>query len=145
MSQFQFDAKNVDTTESEGFDPIPQGNHQMEVFDSEIKEADTGSVGLKLQYRITGESFNNRRIFDYINLKKKDGTENEIGHKQVAQLCNALGIEGFSDTSELHGITFTGYVGHDKRDGETRERIKGFKPAKVTPAQPHAGAEECPF
>ena len=132
--QFAFDATKVEVKEQSGdFDPIPQGNHQMEVFDSEIHSSDTGSVGIKLQYRITGESFNNRRVFDYINLVKKNGDQNEIGNQQVAQLCNAIGIDGFKDTAELQGKTFTGYVRHDKRDGEIRERVAGFKAAKVIP------------
>ena len=140
MVDFNFNAAEVPEAEKTDFDVIPQGTHQMMITDSEIKKSESGSEGLNITCKITSGPFENRLVWTYINTVKKDGTKNEYGMQSIAQICHAVGLESFSDTTELHNSIFSGTIKHEQYNGEAQARIANYAKPKDMAALADASA-----
>lgn len=91
---------------SPDFSPIPAGTYEMEIVDSDVvpTKSGTGKV-LKLQLAVTGAEFNNRRVFDQINIENASPQAQEIGQRQLSDLARACGFAAIpGDSQEFHGI-----------------------------------------
>lgn len=75
-------------------DPAPAGTYRLVITACELKESDTGSVGVLVTNKIAtpGEQ-QGKNIREYINVQKKDGTENRLGTWQVKTLLNLKGVK----------------------------------------------------
>lgn len=68
-------------------DPAPAGTYRLVISGAEIKESDSGSVGVLLTRKILNPGENQgKQIREYVNIQKKDGTENKFGSFQIKQL-----------------------------------------------------------
>ena len=130
MAQFQFNAADVPEQEKGEFDVIPAGTHQMMITDSEMKTSESGAEGLDITCKITSGPFENRLVWTYINLVKKDKTPNDFGRQTLSQICSSIGLEGFSDTTELHNAIFSGTVKHESYNDSVSARIVNFRKPK---------------
>lgn len=66
-------AQKVEAQEKSNFSPLPKGNYDVTIFDSEIaefgpKSKNAGDPGYKLQFRVSGGEFENRRLFTGPNI-----------------------------------------------------------------------------
>lgn len=130
----KFDATTVDTTQRD-YENLPDGIYRLEVTKSEVKPTTKGDgTILSLGYGvIEPEQFKGRLIFGNINLENPNSQAQEIGQKELASLCRAIGLSEVEDSDELHFVGFTAKVGLSKqrtgKDGKTyepRNEIKRF-------------------
>lgn len=131
----KFDATSHDTEQRDNFENLPDGIYRLEVIQSEVAPTQKGDgTILKLRYSvIEPEEYKGRLIFGNINLENANATSQEIGQKQLASLCRAVGLSEIEDSDSLHFIGFTARVGLSKqrtgKDGkvyEPRNEIKRY-------------------
>lgn len=131
-----FDATEHDTTQREYAGELPNGIFKLEIEASEVKPTSTGS-GTFLATTVSvvePEEFKGRKIFNNnYNLENSNPKAEEIGKKQFASLCRAIGIDSVEDSEELHFRAFVAKVGRGKpsvgKDGKNypgRAEIKRY-------------------
>lgn len=127
----KFDATAHDT-EQKDYDELPNGIYKLEIEASEVKETSTGSgTILKVVNTVVlPQEYFGRKLFNNYNLENKNAQAQEIGQKQLASLCRAIGVSGIEDSDELHFKPYIAKVGLGKRskDGQypARAEIKKY-------------------
>lgn len=127
----RFDATAHDT-EQKDFADLPNGIYLMEIEASEVAETSTGSGTILKTTNtvIEPEEFAGRKLFNNYNLENRNPVAQEIGQKQFASLCRAMGLDGVDDSEELHYKPFTVKIGLGKpsKDGQypARAEIKRY-------------------
>lgn len=107
--------------EMQNFDPILPGKYEVMVVESEMAPTQTGDLNqLVLTWQVTDGEHQGRKIWTRINLPNRnhpvdslaDGKKKaiEIGGKELATICRALGKMRIADSAELHGIPCVGDV-----------------------------------
>lgn len=124
-----FDATKHDTTQSD-YPELPNGDYELEIEASEVKEGANGT-GLKTTMTvIRPDEYKDRKVFNFYNLEHKNAQAQEIGQKQFASLCRAIGVSEVEDSEELHFKAFTAKIGLGKpsKDGQypARAEIKKY-------------------
>lgn len=107
-----FNPDEVPDDDRDSFEPIPPGRYELEVVDSDLVQTKNGKgMLLKLQHRVVSGPFENRRIFSQHNFQHENATAQEIGQREIKQLCAAIGHTGpLEDSNDLHGIAFVASV-----------------------------------
>lgn len=144
MANFGFNVAEV--APAQGFDALPAGEYKVNVEESELKvtKAGTGQY-LNLSLRVIEGPFQNRIIFDRMNIDNPNPVAQQIGREALSALCHACGKPGAMDSAELHNIPVIAKVVVKKDDqyGDKNE-VKSYKSAGATaPAMgnaPHAQA-----
>ena len=110
-----FNPTEHNTDQRAEFENLPDGIYRLEVTSSDVNTGD-GKTGLKVTYDvIEPDDYKGRKIFGYINLENPSVKATEIGQKEFASLCRALGIsDPVNDSEDLHLIGFTAKVGMGK-------------------------------
>lgn len=127
----KFDATAHDTTQSD-YAELPNGVYKMEIEASEVKptSAGDGTILKVTNSVIEPEEFKGRKLFNNYNLENKSAVAQEIGQKQFASLCRAIGVSDVEDSEELHFRAYTVKVGLGKpsKDGQypARAEIKRY-------------------
>ena len=99
-----FNAK--DSEKMSGFEPVPPQWVIAHVTKSEIKTtaSKTGKF-INLQWKITApEAIKGRVFFGLLNIVNQNPIAVEIAQKELASICEAMGIDELEDTDELHDI-----------------------------------------
>ena len=111
----KFSAQDHDT-EQRDYENLPDGIYALEVTQSEVSPTSKGDgTILKLRYGvIEPEDFKDRLIFGNITLENPNAQAQEIGQKQLASLCRAIGLQEIEDSEELHFQRFVAKVGLSK-------------------------------
>lgn len=103
ISDLNFDANKPDPGQN---NPIPKGEYDAVIVASERKTSQAGGWYLKLELQILGGEFQNRRVFDNLNLfntgPKKVETE-RIANSKLHAIARAVGVLTPKDGAELHG------------------------------------------
>lgn len=127
----RFDASQYDT-EARDYDELPNGIYELEATVAEITQAKTGSgTVLKITDTVIApEKYKGRLLFSNFNIENQNAQAQEIGQKQLAMRCRALGLSGVDDTDQLLLISFTAKIGLGKpsKDGQypARAEIKRY-------------------
>jgi hypothetical protein len=129
----KFNAQEHDT-EQRDYENLPDGIYRLEVTQSEVKPTSKGDgTILSLRYGvIEPEQFKGRLIFGNITLENPNSQAQEIGQKQLASLCRAIGVSEISDSDELHFQGFVAKVGVSKartvgtKTYEPRNEVKRY-------------------
>lgn len=129
----KFNAQEHDT-EQRDYENLPDGIYRLEVTQSEVKPTSKGDgTILSLRYGvIEPEQFKGKLIFGNITLENPNATAQEIGQKQLASLCRAIGVSEISDSDELHFQAFVAKVGLSKartvgtKTYEPRNEVKRY-------------------
>jgi hypothetical protein len=124
------------------YEPLPSGEYVGEILDSTIKDTKSGSGQyIELKIRISDGQYEGRQIFDRLNFLNANPKAQEIGQRQLKNLCEACGIKGaLEDTQDLHGHLFGMRLGIEQdKTGQygPRNSVKSFMPYasnKVAPA-----------
>jgi hypothetical protein len=128
-----FDASKVEPND---FGVIPAGDYEACICNSELKATKDGTGEyLNLEIQIVGGQYQNRKLFEKLNLRNKNEQAVQIAKGTLSAICRAVGVLTPNDSSELHNKTFRISVGVRKSDysGEMENRIKGFKPRSAQP------------
>ena len=90
----------------DNMEPVPAGIYIGEVVESDVVDTKFGTGKMvKLTWRITEGPCEGRQIWDNINFRNANETAQKIGQQALAELCNACGIRGpLDDTELLHGV-----------------------------------------
>lgn len=126
-----FDATQHDTTQSD-YSELPNGIYRLEIEASDVVPTKKGDgTILKTTFSvIEPEELKGRKLFGSYNLENKSAQAQEIGQKQFASLCRAIGESTVEDSEDLHFRGFVAKVGLGKpsADGQypARAEIKAY-------------------
>lgn len=127
----RFDATQHDTTQSD-YSELPNGVYRIEIEASEVKQTSNGKgTILKVTNTvIEPEAFAGRKLFNNYNIENESAQAQEIGQKQFASLCRAIGVSDVEDSEDLHFKAYTVRValGKPSKDGQypARAEIKRY-------------------
>jgi hypothetical protein len=119
-----------------GFEPLPPGDYEACIVASEFKTTKNGDGQyLDLELSILNGQYQNRRLFEKLNLKNANETAVQIAQGTLSAICRAVNVLQPNDSSELHNRPLRISVGVEKRKdtGELTNRIKSFKPRSAAP------------
>jgi len=150
-----FDASTIEPMQS--FDIMEPGKYPMVFTDSEMKAtaAGTGEY-LQLTAEIIDGQHKGRKLWVRLNLENPNRTAVEIAERELASICQAVGVMTPSDSAELHNIPFVGTVKIEPAKGQydARNSIGGYAsmsgaaptptPARAAPAPAQAAAGQFP-
>ena len=120
----------MDVEPNTGFELIPAGDYRACIVASGMKATKDGNGSyLDLQIQILGGPYQNRTLFEKLNLKNQSEKAVAIAKATLSSICRACNVLTPSDSADLHGIPFVISVGTRKREdnGEMVNRIKSFK------------------
>lgn len=127
-----FDATQHDTEQRAEYAELPNGIYKMEVEASDVAATKDGrGTILKTTNNVLEpEEFKGRKLFNNYNLENPNAQAQEIGQRQFASLCRAIGVNSVEDSEELHYRAFTVRValGKPSKDGQfpARAEIKRY-------------------
>lgn len=137
MAQLNFDASSVPVSSS--FEALPAGDYPAMITASEMKatKAGTGSY-LSLTFELQGGGYQGRRVWTNLNLQNPNPATVEIAQKQLAEICNAVGITQLADSAQLHNIPLIIKLSckMDDYSGEMKNDVKGYKKLQATATAP---------
>lgn len=128
----RFDATAHDTEQRPDYEELPNGIYRMEVTEADVAptKSGNGTILKTVNEVVEPEDYKGRKIFNNYNLENVSAQAQEIGQRQFASLCRAMGIDGVEDTDELLYKQFTVKVGLGKpsKDGQypARAGIKTY-------------------
>lgn len=134
-----FDARTVEP--NQGFDVIPAGEYDAVIVNSEVKPTTAGDGKyLKLELQILNGVFQNRKVWDQLNIWNNNAQAVQIAKGQLSALCRAVNVLTPKDSAELHNKPMRVKLGI-KKDAEYGDKnvVKAYKPREV---QPVAAAPE---
>ncbi|MGM4911471.1 DUF669 domain-containing protein [Rhizobium sp. 768_B6_N1_8] len=124
-----FNAQDHDTTQRDYAGEVPNGIYLLEIETSEVKptKKGNGTILATTVKVIEPEELKGRTIFNNnYNLENDNPKAQEIGQKQFASLCRAIGVDSVEDSEELHFRAFTAKVGRGKASvGEDSKSYPG--------------------
>ena len=94
---------NTSEVESDENNLLPEGWYTAQIVKSEIKDTKSGGKYISLHFKIVEGDYAKRMVFANLNIVNANETTVKIAMQQLKKICEALGIEEFEDTSELHG------------------------------------------
>jgi hypothetical protein len=91
--------------QEDGFSPIPPGIYLAVISNSEIKQTKAGDGEyIKLEFKVVGGDYNGRMIWTNLHRKNPSVDAVEIGQKNLAKICRAVGKPAIENTCQLHDI-----------------------------------------
>lgn len=121
------------------FDVMPAGWHPMHAIEADVQPPKTGGGQMIcLTWEVLDGAFKGRRIWHRINYINASAQAQEIGQRELGQLCKALGLGPITDTDVLKFKPVQGRVGIEKgKDGyEDKNKVSDFKPYGQSGAAP---------
>ena len=120
-----------DAPKMDDFSPIPDGKYNAVIIESDlVGPNEKGTVQLKLVWKITSGQYEGRQVTAYFTYKCANATAEEIGHRQIGNVGEAVGVPYIGDTEELHGREHIISVGTAKpnTNGKVYNEIKRCYP-----------------
>lgn len=127
----RFDATAHDTTQSD-YSELPNGIYILEIEASDVAPTKDGrGTILKVTNRVIEPAdYEGRKLFANFNLENPSPQAQEIGQRQFASLCRAIGVNDVEDSEDLHFKSYTAKIGLGKpsKDGQypARAEIKRY-------------------
>jgi hypothetical protein len=130
----------------QAFDVLPAGDYDVVIVASELKTTKKGDGHyLELQLQVLSGQYQNRRLFDRLNIDNPNATCQLIGRGVLSAICRAVQVETPNDSAELHNKPLKAVVRVAKDDsGNPTNEIKGYKPRHVGPQAPVTPAASAP-
>lgn len=111
---FTFNAEEVPASERGEFELIPAGTRVlMQITEADIVPTKSGS-GLKYTATILTGEYENRKIWGFINVQNVNTQCENIGQRELADLCLAIGRPKVDATEDLLFAPFEGTLGIQK-------------------------------
>lgn len=113
-----------ENTQQRDFSNLPNGDYQLEITASEIKQKNEGTRDHSINLSVTidvlaPEEMKGRKIFSNYNLQHPNSQVQEIGQRQFACLLRSLELtDAPEDSDELHFISFMARIGMGKDSKE---------------------------
>lgn len=130
-----FDATEV--PEQEEFSAIPKDKYTAIAIESEMKPTKKGTGEyLQFTFEVLDGKYKGRKLWARMNIKNPNPTAQDIGQRELAQFCKAVGVPRPNDSSELHNLPVLLHVDTeiDDRDRESNV-VKKFEAVNGGAAQ----------
>lgn len=130
---------DVDTSERGGFTPLPPGEYMVQIVDGEVVRKDSGDAMMKLVFEVMEGEFENRKLFENLNIRHSNPTAQKIALETLTELWrDAMGCSG--NPANVEQMTFKpvrAKVAVEKRKdtGDMQNRIKRFFPLNGAPPE----------
>ncbi len=128
-----FDSRTVEP--NVGFDVMPPGDYDAVIVGSEVKptNAGTGKM-LKLELQILNGAFQNRKVWDNLNIWNPNAQAVQIAKGTLSAICRAVNVLTPNDSAELHNkpLRIKLKIEKDPEYGD-RNVVKGYKPREAGP------------
>lgn len=111
------------------FECLPAGEYHAVIVDMEERPTKDGSgVRLNVKLQIGSGQYQNRTVFDGLNVKNKSAKAQQIGVGQLKALCVAAGVDNPKTEKELIGkpVMIKLKVGKDQ-NGNDRNEVASYK------------------
>ena len=128
-----------DIPEQDSFEPIPAGWYTAMITDAEEKPTKSGNGSyLQLRIDVINGEFENRVIFERLNLDNPNETAVQIAQRTLASICRAVGIMQPKSSDDLKDTPFMVKVGIQPASGqyEASNSVKGYAPVDGSVAAP---------
>lgn len=126
-----FDA-TAHNTEQADYSELPGGVYDLEIIASDVvpTKDGRGTILKTTNSVVRPEEYAGRKIFNNYNIENASAQAQEIGQRQFASLCRAIGKQEVEDSDELHGYAYRVKIGLGKpsKDGQypARAEIKRY-------------------
>ncbi len=145
MAALNFDATSVAPAAPRSSEPLPVGLYTVEITSSDVRELKSGNgLGLEVEFTVIDpEQYAGRKVWQNFNIKHTNPTAEDIGTRELAALCRALGIFKLNDSDELFGkiLRIKTKIRPAKGDYPAKTEAADFISATVpTPQAPQAAA-----
>lgn len=133
LSELNFDANQIQPA---SFDVVPAGSYEAVIAASEMKPTRTGGQMLVLELQILNGEYQNRKIWDRLNLVNANDKAVQIAKGTLSAICRAVGIMTPKDSAELHNKPLLIKVAVQPASGEYGESntVKSYRPRHAGPA-----------
>ena len=131
-----FDANQV---QPNSFELLPAGKYEAVIVASSMEPTKDGTGKfLKLELQILSGEYQNKKLFDRLNLINPNDQAVQIARGTLSSICRAVGVMTPHDSAELHNRPLSINVGIRKGDGEYGDQnvIKAYKPRHAGPSAP---------
>ena len=130
----------ADVEPNEGFTPLPAGEYQAIISESEMKPTKDGQGKyLQMKLQILNGQHQNRTLFDRLNLVNKNDVAVQIAKGTLSSICRAVNVLTPNDSAELHNKPLTIIVKiKNDQNGNAQNEVKGYKARHTSaPAGPN--------
>ena len=146
MAEISFDVNEYEAPARSSFDPMPKGDYQAIVTESQLKTTKAGDGEyIELTIQIVDGDFSGRRHWERLNVVNKNDKTQSIARSHLNALAQACNVPNLKDTTELHDVPFVLSLDLDRRE-EGKNKVVGYsafravskpiaKPVAATPAQ----------
>ena len=132
MAHLSFNANQVEG-DVQDFAPLPKGKYNAVIIKTEMgKPNDKKTEQLKLEWEIIDGPHAKRHVSTYVTVCcPSSKTAQDIGMRFLKNVCEAVGMAGFTDTDELCGRPHIVNIedGTPNRDGKVFSEVKRCYPA----------------
>ena len=130
LSGFNFNAEEIEPRTA--YEPLPAGWYVAMITDSEMRETRTGGQVLQLRLDIVEGEFENRVIYDRLNLIHDNPQAVEIAQRTLSSICRAVGVMQPQDSEDLHDVPMRIKVAiRPASNGyEASNNVKAYEPVK---------------
>lgn len=122
-----FNASDFDT-EQRDYEELPNGIYALEIEASDVvpTKAGTGTILKVTNTVLEPDAYAGRKLFATYNLENANPQAAEIGQRQFASLCRAIGITEVEDSEQLHFHRYVVKVklGKPSKDGQYPARAE---------------------
>lgn len=132
LAGLNFDANKVEPND---FEPVPAGDYDACIVASVMKQTkDGGGWYLELKLQVLNGKYQNRTLFDRLNLINKNETAVTIAKGTLSAICRAIGVMTPDDSAQLHNkpLKISVKVENDPQRGP-QNVVKGYKSQHVGP------------
>jgi hypothetical protein len=133
FSDLGFDANKEEP--NAGFDLLPAGEYDVVIVNSEVKPTSTGGKLLKLEMQVINGNFQNRKLWDNLNLWNSSQEAVKIARGTLSAICRAVNVLTPRDSNELHNKPLRVSVKIKKGDANYGDKnvISAYKSRAFTP------------
>lgn len=124
------------------FETLPAGEYHAVIVDMDEKPTKDGTgKRLNVKLQIASGKYQNRTIFDGLNIQNRSEVAQKIGIGQLKSLCIAAGVENPKSSQELIGksLIVKLKVGKDQNQND-RNEVTSYK-AFIRPSAAPAGKQ----
>lgn len=107
------------------FAPLPKGRYQAIIEATKLGEprGEKHTQQLEVTWTVVGGEFNGRKVTNWIAVACDTAVAKDIGMRQIKNICEAVGLAGFTDTDELCGREHVIDVGELKKQKDGKEVV----------------------